>query len=189
MIGHSAPSPPLSFTNNIGGAFLALPAVTTPLGYIPAALGLFVAWTFLVGSSFAFIEAAGLVSDAKQSETKEEKKEGESGLTTVATIIQYAFGEKYASVGSFLFISQMFAVTTGQIVKGAELLSDFTPVPYLLACLLPPAIIGYSTFTSEPSVVERINTLLTVCMVGGFAALIVGAVQSGNHFCVIINTL
>mmetsp|Transcript_22932 Transcript_22932/g.33761 ORF Transcript_22932/g.33761 Transcript_22932/m.33761 type:complete len:155 (+) Transcript_22932:2-466(+) len=142
MIGHSAPSPPLSFTNNIGGAFLALPAVTTPLGYIPAALGLFVAWTFLVGSSFAFIEAAGLVSDAKQSETKEEKKEGESGLTTVATIIQYAFGEKYASVGSFLFISQMFAVTTGQIVKGAELLSDFTPVPYLCiywpVCYLPP---------------------------------------------------
>ena len=170
----------------IGGGFLALPSVTSPLGYGPAALGLILAWTFLLLSSTAFIEAAGLVADVRDMENGNGVGVGpdiavaEEGATSVATLIRYAFGKKAALVGGSLFIAQMLAVVTAQVVKGAELFSDCLGIPYLVGCLVPTSLAGLFAFGSKPEVVERTNTALTLMMVGGFAALIIGTIATGN---------
>ena len=170
----------------IGGGFLALPSVTSPLGYGPAALGLILAWTFLLLSSTAFIEAAGLVADVRDMESGNGVGVGpdiavaEEGATSVATVIRYAFGKKAALVGGSLFIAQMLAVVTAQVVKGAELFSDCLGIPYLVGCLVPTSLAGLFAFGSKPEVVERTNTALTLMMVGGFAALIIGTIATGN---------
>lgn len=174
----------------IGGGFLALPSVTSPLGYGPASLGLILAWTFLLLSATAFIEAAGLVADVRNMENGVDDVGGVStgtdiavaqeGATSVATVIRYAFGKRVALVGGSLFIAQVLAVVTAQVVKGAELFSDCLGIPYLLGCLVPTSLAGLFAFGSEPEVVERANTALTLMMVGGFAALIIGTVATGN---------
>lgn len=173
----------------IGGGFLALPSVTSPLGYGPAALGLILAWTFLLLSATAFIEAAGLVADLRDMENANgvgrlpngpDIAVAQEGATSVATVIRYAFGKKAALVGGSLFIAQMLAVVTAQVVKGAELFSDCLGIPYLLGCLAPTSLAGLFAFGSKPEVVERANTALTFMMVGGFAALIIGTIASGN---------
>ena len=173
----------------IGGGFLALPSVTSPLGYGPAALGLILAWTFLLLSATAFIEAAGLVADLRDMENANgvgglpngpDIAVAQEGATSVATVIRYAFGKKAALVGGSLFIAQMLAVVTAQVVKGAELFSDCLGIPYLLGCLVPTSLAGLFAFGSKPEVVERANTALTFMMVGGFAALIIGTIASGN---------
>lgn len=174
----------------IGGGFLALPSVTSPLGYGPAALGLILAWTFLLLSATAFIEAAGLVADLRDMENSNGVGElpngpdiavAQEGATSVATVIRYAFGKKAALVGGSLFIAQMLAVVTAQVVKGAELFSDCLGIPYLFGCLVPTSLAGVFAFGSKAEVVERANTALTFMMVGGFAALIVGTIASGNN--------
>ena len=170
----------------IGGGFLALPSVTSPLGYGPAALGLILAWTFLLLSSTAFIEAAGLVADVRDMESGNGVGVGpdvavaEEGAISVATVIRYAFGKKAALVGGTLFIAQMVAVVTAQVVKGAELFSDRLGIPYLVGCLVPTTLAGLFAFGSKPEVVERTNTALTLMMVGGFVALIIGTIATGN---------
>ena len=170
----------------IGGGFLALPSVTSPLGYGPAALGLILAWTFLLLSSTAFIEAAGLVADVRDMESGNGVGVGpdvavaEEGAISVATVIRYAFGKKAALVGGTLFIAQMVAVVTAQVVKGAELFSDRFGIPYLVGCLVPTTLAGLFAFGSKPEVVDRTNTALTLMMVGGFAALIIGTIATGN---------
>eukprot|EP00565_Helicotheca_tamesis_P009688 CAMPEP_0185731104 /NCGR_PEP_ID=MMETSP1171-20130828/11892_1 /TAXON_ID=374046 /ORGANISM="Helicotheca tamensis, Strain CCMP826" /LENGTH=612 /DNA_ID=CAMNT_0028400293 /DNA_START=57 /DNA_END=1895 /DNA_ORIENTATION=- len=166
----------------IGGGFLALPSVTSPIGYIPSVLGITMSWGFLLLCSFAFIEAAGLVADLKKLRANDANEKGidEAATTSIATVVKYAFGPKYALVGSFLFIAEMLAVMTIQIVKGAELFSDCFRVPYLLGCLLPTTLAGLFSFQSKPEVVERANTVLTFMMVGGFIALIIGTILSGN---------
>ena len=175
----------------IGGGFLALPSVTSPLGYGPAALGLVLAWTFLLLSATAFIEAAGLVANLRDMESKNDDTGGisngpdiavaQEGATSVATVIRYAFGKKAALVGGSLFIAQMLAVVTAQVVKGAELFSDCLGIPYLLGCLVPTSLAGLFAFGSKPEVVERANTTLTFMMVAGFAALIIGTIATGNN--------
>lgn len=94
----------------IGGGFLALPSVTTPIGYLPTALGLSAAWIFLLFSAFSFVESAGLVADLR-SQSEGDKEEG---AISVATVLRYAFGKKLALVGGFGFILQMAAVVTAQ---------------------------------------------------------------------------
>ena len=168
----------------IGGGFLALPSVTAPIGYLPAAVGLIAAWSFLLLSATAFIESAGLVADIKEQETSSSNDEitaVDEGAISVATVIRYAFGKKCALIGGTLFIAQMLAVVTAQVVKGAELFSDcFSFIPYLAGCLVPTTLAGLFAFRSRPEVVERANTALTTMMVGGFIALVIGTITSGN---------
>lgn len=179
----------------IGGGFLALPSVTSPLGYGPAALGIILAWTFLMLSATAFIEAAGLVADVRDMENNGNGVDGgssstnkpsdnavavENGATSVATVIRYAFGKKAALVGGTLFIAQMLAVVCAQVVKGAEMFSDCLGIPYFVGCLVPTSLAGLFAFGCKPQVVERANTVLTAMMVGGFAALIIGTIATGN---------
>ena len=174
----------------IGGGFLALPSVTSPLGYGPAALGLILAWTFLLLSATAFIEAAGLVADLRDMENANGVgglpngpviAVAQEGATSVAIVIRYAFGKRAALVGGSLFIAQMLTVVTAQVVKGAELFSDCLGIPYILGCLVPTSLAGLFAFGSKPEVVERANTALTFMMVGGFATLIIGTIASGNN--------
>jgi len=152
----------------IGGGFLALPSVTTPIGYGPTVGGLVLAWLFLVGSSWAFCEAAGHVSSS-------------STTTSLATVLQRAFGPQAAWLGGLGFVLQMLAVVTAQIVKGAELLAHLTGIPYVWGCWIPPLWTAFYVFHNSSSKVEGTNTALTTTMLGGFAALIMGTIVSGGN--------
>ena len=151
----------------IGGGFLALPAVTTPLGYLPAVCGLVAIWALLVLAGIAFVEAAGRVLAA----------EGESATISHASVIRRAFGPMRSRLAGLAFLAQMTACVTAQVVKGAEFLNVLFAVPYTLACLLPTCLVGVFTFSARPSVVERANTALTAALIGGFGLLIGSAIS------------
>ena len=121
----------------IGGGFLALPSVTSPIGYGPTALGLVASWGFLLLSAFAFIEAAGLVSDARSRKEKSptyKKDEDTEGGLAISSIIREAFGKRWGIVSGLAFIAQMIAVMTIQVVKGAAITSQLTGMPYAMGC-------------------------------------------------------
>ena len=167
----------------IGGGFLALPSVTSPIGYGPTALGLVASWGFLLLSAFAFVEAAGLVSDARsrkeKSPTYKEDEDTEGGLA-ISSIIREAFGKKWGIASGLAFIAQMIAVMTIQVVKGAAITSQLTGMPYAVGCIVPSLIAASFVFLARPEVVEGANTSLTGMMIGGFAFLCVAAATVGN---------
>lgn len=160
----------------IGGGFLALPSFTSPIGYLPTLLGLTLSYVFLVLSAIAFVEAAGLAEDDNQTNGDASTPGG----TSVAFVIKHAFGKKWAVVAGLGFIAQILAVMTAQIVKGAEMLSHVTGMPYRVACVAPMAMIGLFVHASKTETVEGFNTLLTTVMLAGFAALITSAFSRGN---------
>ena len=167
----------------IGGGFLALPSVTSPIGYGPTALGLVASWGFLLLSAFAFVEAAGLVSDARSRKEKSptyKKDEDTEGGLAISSIIREAFGKKWGIVSGLAFIAQMIAVMTIQVVKGAAITSQLTGMPYAMGCIVPSVIAASFVFLARPEVVEGANTGLTGMMIGGFALLCVAAATVGN---------
>ena len=167
----------------IGGGFLALPSVTSPIGYGPTALGLVASWGFLLLSAFAFIEAAGLVSDARSRKEKSptyKKDEDTEGGLAISSIIREAFGKRWGIVSGLAFIAQMIAVMTIQVVKGAAITSQLTGMPYAMGCIIPSVIAASFVFLARPEVVEGANTSLTGMMIGGFALLCVAAATVGN---------
>ena len=169
----------------IGGGFLALPSFTSPIGWLPTALGLVLAYGFLVTAAIAFVEAAGLVHETRQQQQQgttitTTTNRNDSSKISVASVIRQAFGKRWAVVGGMGFVAQMLAVMTAQVVKGGEMMMSYFGVPYVVACTVPVAIIGLFCFTARPEAVERVNTALTAVMVGGFVALIFGALARAN---------
>mmetsp|Transcript_40913 Transcript_40913/g.123352 ORF Transcript_40913/g.123352 Transcript_40913/m.123352 type:complete len:380 (-) Transcript_40913:87-1226(-) len=71
---------------------------------------------------------------------------------------------------------QMVAVTTVQVVKGAEIISQLTGLPYAVACIVPPHLAAWFAFGSRPEVVEGANTGLTAMLLGGFGFLAFGTI-------------
>lgn len=115
----------------------------------------------------------------QQVETKQQKGQNE-GAISVATVLRYAFGKKIALVGGFGFILQIFAIVTAQIVKGAELIEYLYGLPYVLGCLLPPALAAALAFGCKPRVVEGANTTFTATMIVGFVTLIAGTLVAST---------
>ena len=164
----------------VGGGFLAIPSLTSPIGWLPTALGLTLAYGFLVLSAIAFTEAAGLADEDKRRIRQDMSKTGSKvdanvGGTSVASVIRHAFGKKWAVVAGLGFLAQMVAVMTAQVVKGAEILSFMTGLNYRLSCIVPVVITALFVFSAKPEVVERTNLILTTIMIGGFATLIASA--------------
>lgn len=163
-----------------GGGFLALPQVTSPIGYGPTVLGLMLAYAFLTTAALAFCEAAGLAKEETavllQQQDKSSHHATTSG-TSVAAVIQQAFGRTWAMVAGAGFLTQMVAVLTAQIAKGAELLAYTTTgvIPYRVACILPVTIVATWVYRNSSQRVESVNTALTVVMLAGFGALIAAA--------------
>jgi len=167
----------------IGGGFLALPSVTSPIGYGPTALGLVAVWGFLLLNAFALIEAAGLVSDARSRKDKSpayKKDEDTEGGLAVSSIIREAFGRRWGIVSGVAFVAQMLAIMTIQVVKGGAIMSQLTRIPYVMGCVIPTVLAGSFVYLARPEVAEGANTSLTAMMIGGFALLCVAAVTVGN---------
>lgn len=158
----------------VGGSFLALPSVTAPIGYVPVALGLTGSWIFLVLSAIAFVEAAGLAAESRAREAavaSATDEDGGEGGTSIASVVRAAFGRKLGYITGVAFLLQMVAVTTVQVVKGAEILSQLLGIPYVAACLIPPHLAAWFAFGSRAEVVEGANTGLTAMLLGGFGFL------------------
>jgi tyrosine-specific transport protein len=133
----------------------------------------------LVFAAIAFSEAAALQDDCAKLEGVP-KTVANSGKS-VASVIKFAFGKKWALLAGGGFLAQMVAVLTANVVKGAELVSFSTGIPYPVACILPATLIGAFTFgTSRPERVEQVNTAMTIMMVGGFATLIATTFGAGH---------
>lgn len=100
----------------IGGGFLALPAVTTPLGFLPSVAALTGVWLFLALAGICYAEATvAVLSDAEATPEEVADDEVARGVS-VLSITHRAFGKKRASVVcSFAFAAQMVAVVTAQV--------------------------------------------------------------------------
>jgi tyrosine-specific transport protein len=191
MNSNPTATPPMSVQNGIGiiagtaigGGFLALPSVTAPIGYGPTSVGLIFSWLFLLFSSYAFIEAAGLAADVRSHRKlcNGETFNIDGRKSTISSIIMEAFGKRWGIVAGVAFACQLFAVMTIQIVKGASIISQISQMSYAAACFVPPIIAASFAYFTEPEVVEGGNSALTGMMIGGFLLLCISTISIGSN--------
>ncbi|KAL1514646.1 hypothetical protein AB1Y20_003738 [Prymnesium parvum] len=159
----------------IGGGILALPIVTTPMGFLPALVALTCVWGFLLLTAIAYAEAGSSVLRQIHSESSG----GRSTVFGVVSLTRRAFGGKISGACSVAFLTQMLAVVTAQVVKAGEMLALKLPLSPFLACAIPSAAAGIFAFSAPHRTVERANTWLSLALLVGFAALVAAAVGSG----------
>ena len=102
----------------IGGGFLALPAVTSPLGFLPSVAALTGIWLFLALAGVCYAEATAAVLAAEQAASPAAAGD-EAPVVSVLSITRATFGNRASIVCSLAFAAQMLAVVTAQVLKGA----------------------------------------------------------------------
>ena len=144
----------------VGGGFLAVPAVTAPLGLLPSASAMVATWVYLVLSGLAYVDAACM-------------SEGiDTDGASVLAISRRCFGNGVAALFSLLCVAQMLAIVSANLVKAAELSASLLPrLPFPAAVLLAAAGFGAFVFGAAPATVAAANTLLAGCMLTGFLTL------------------
>jgi len=156
----------------VGGGFLAVPDITAPLGILPSTAGLVATWLFLLLAGLAYVEAAGKLMVKGPSRPGQSSSREEGGGASVLCLSSECFGVRPASVLSALFLVQMMAIITANLLKTAELSTVFLPLlPFPVAVFLAAAAFGIVSFTTPSPILAAANTALTSCMCAGFAAL------------------
>ena len=155
----------------IGGGFLALPAVTAPIGVAPTVLCLLLVWSFYALGGVALVEATGVALariEKRQSRDAAAKSAGDVSFPslTASTLPSLTL------LCSGAFAAQMLAIVTAQVVKAGEILYSTAALPYEAGALLVSVGLGLAAFGAEPRAVERLNTALTGALLLGFAALL-----------------
>jgi len=169
----------------IGGGFLALPTLTTPMGFMPATTGLFVSWAFLVMTALAYAEAT-LRSMVKQSSARAadaaflEAAADELPECSVLTVTRCSLGNGCSMICSAAFATLMFVVMTAQVVKSGEIVSLLSGLPYSVSCIIPSLLAGLFSYCASTRTVEQANSALTVALVVGFALLIFNTTVAGT---------
>lgn len=156
----------------IGGGLLALPIVTTPMGFLPATVALLSVWCFLVLTAITYAEAGSRVL-----RDIDPKRLG--GGFSVVSLTRCAFGGRVSAACSLAFLAQMLAVMTAQVVKAGEIVALQTSLPHALSCALPSVATGLFAFQAPSRTVERTNTALSIVLLLGFVALVGATLASG----------
>jgi hypothetical protein len=107
----------------IGGGILALPTVTTPMGFLPTVFGLGSVWVVLAMWTVVYVEACGRILVELRERTAQSDCEDEIALLkdieerglSVPAVATRAMGKRVATVCCFAFVMQMLAVLTAQV--------------------------------------------------------------------------
>ena len=111
----------------IGGGFLALPAVTSPLGFLPSVAALTGIWLFLALAGVCYAEATAAVLAAEQAASPAAAGE-EAPVVSVLSITRATLGDRVSVVCSLAFAAQMLAVVTAQVQAVVALTTHYSPL-------------------------------------------------------------
>ena len=100
----------------VGAGFLVIPTIIDAAGgVLPTAIGLTLAWLFLVMGGIAYVEAATDIL-----------RQNEAGGASIFAVGRHCFGTAAAVIISGIFMVQMIATVTANVAKAAELLHGTT---------------------------------------------------------------
>ena len=151
----------------VGGGFLALPTVTSPVGALPACLCLVLCWTYLTGCALSLSKAIFLLS-AQDGFQHIEK-------LSIFGVAKISFGDRAGFLAAALYLILMLATLVAQLSKIGIIFSFNQAVTSI--AIKPIAITIFSilmyavAFAKDRTVNEKLNNILTTVMVGSFFSL------------------
>jgi len=160
----------------IGAGVLALPTATAPAGFLPSSAALIVAWFYMTISGLLIAELSI-------------NRMGETGKVGVGLLDIYKtyLGDGLGKLGSGAYFFLHYAIMVAYLSQGGANIGAFLSSVGVesiagvqgLDQLLFAGTVGGLVYLASPSVVEKINNLLVVGVVGTFFGII-GCLGAGS---------
>eukprot|EP01035_Chromulina_nebulosa_P031784 gene31784-42391_t len=177
----------------IGGGFLALPAVTAPVGAFPACVCLIVCWAYLTGCALSLSSIIFQLGDSSGFNVSNNgEPNGDNGSISdgsnleadmefsIFRVAKRTFGTTAGTVAAGLYIILMLSTLVAQLSKVANISSVWGSSSRLLGISLFSGLMYAIAFMRDDlQVAERVNSVLTAVMLVSFAAIISAAPLSG----------
>ena len=152
----------------IGGGFMALPAVTAPVGGASSALGLGLTWGYLLWAALSLNSVIFRLRDSSDEPL------------SIMSVVEKSMGPVVASSAAISFQVLILATMVAQLSK-IGVMFDF-PWSRGVSTIMFSLIIFLVSLLGTDRGIERLNDTLTIAMVSSFAAIVGLAVQPGSGF-------
>ena len=175
----------------IGGGFLALPAVTAPVGAFPACVCLIVCWAYLTGCAlslssviFQLSASSGTSNNGEKNNCDESISEGhnlEADIEfSIFRVAKRTFGNTAGAVAAGLYVVLMLSTLVAQLSKIGNISSIWGSSSRLLGISLFSGLMYAIAFVRDDlQIAEQANSVLTAVMLASFSAIISAAPLSG----------
>jgi tyrosine-specific transport protein len=158
----------------VGAGVLALPAATAAAGFFPSTVAMFVAYGYMVVSGLLIAELTL-------------NRMGTTGRpgTGLLDLYQNSLGTPVSQIGSVAYFFLHYAMMVAYIAQGGASVASLFPD---LASTLPDgagqaafaAICGVSLFTASTNVIQKVNNVLVLGVVGTFLAIVSSAAGTAD---------
>lgn len=167
----------------IGGGFLALPTATAPLGALPATIGLFGCWLYLLYCAYALSSTIFLIKENSETSGNTDNPQ----QLSIFSIVKTCLGSTAGTISALTFVVLMVATLVAQFSKIGILLGKF---PFFLtltkwtngnsaAIILVSSILSLLTYKCPANIIDKINNTLTATLLLSFTLLVAVAGGSG----------
>ena len=159
----------------VGAGILALPAKTLAAGFVPTSVALLVSWVYMASSGVLMAEVNVNTLCAL-----------ERNAVSLSTMTEETLGVATSRVTSLLYAFMQYTLLVAYMLQGGTLLLEMgSGVPALAALPAatagPPmfaAVLSTALLTLPPTLMEQINSVAVVGLVGSFVILLaLGAQQ------------
>lgn len=150
---------------SIGSGILALPASTAPAGFIPTAVSMIICWGFLVFEALLLAEVNVFL--LKQRDTSHAQK-GKSEVISLCSMAEQTLGKWGGILSRIGYILLTYTILVAYVAKSGEVLSFLVNMPAPIAGILFMCIFGILVFVGGANVTDKVNQLLTACLMGLF---------------------
>jgi tyrosine-specific transport protein len=159
----------------VGAGILALPAKTLAAGFVPTSVALLVSWVYMASSGVLMAEVNVNTLCAL-----------ERNAVSLSTMTEETLGVATSRVTSLLYAFMQYTLLVAYMLQGGTLLLEMgSGVPALAALPAatagPPmfaAVLSTALLTLPPTLMEQINSVAVVGLVGSFVTLLaLGAQQ------------
>ena len=159
----------------VGAGILALPAKTLAAGFVPTSVALLVSWVYMASSGVLMAEVNVNTLCAL-----------ERNAVSLSTMTEETLGVATSRVTSLLYAFMQYTLLVAYMLQGGTLMLEMgSGVPALAALPAatagPPmfaAVLSTALLTLPPTLMEQINSVAVVGLVGSFVTLLaLGAQQ------------
>lgn len=154
---------------SIGPGILALPASTAPAGFIPTSVSMVICWGFLVFEALLLAEVNVFLLNKR--DTSHGQK-GKSEVISLCSMAEQTLGKWGGILSTISYILLTYTVMVAYVAKSGEVLSFLVNMPAPIAGTLFMCIFGILVFAGGTKVTDKVNQLLTPCLMGLFLLIV-----------------
>ncbi|XP_072953922.1 uncharacterized protein [Typha angustifolia] len=165
---------------SIGSGILAIPQKTSPAGFVPSAVSIVICWLFLVIEALLLAEINTYLWKKRKKDEEEEEEDVVLEVISLRTMAQETLGEWGGNLATITYLFLAYTSMVAYTSKSGEVISHLINLPASISGDFFTLVVAFLIFVGGTQIIDQVNQLLTISMIGLLIMIEVIAIASGG---------